>query len=131
MIRAGGLCPILLALAACKKAPPPVVLHQAAIAPDAPTPRADQAVQDDEDATWLLGTWKEDGKDGWLLFNPGEVAELGGKPIHVVRRGKLRVHGKYVAAIFDGSELHFEASTDHQELASEDIRHVYRRGAPP
>jgi len=97
----------------------------------AATPRADRAVQEDEDPAWLLGTWKEDGKDAWLLFNPEEVAELAGKPVHVVRRGKLRVHGKYVAAIFEGSESHFEASTDRTELASEDIRHVYRRGAPP
>jgi hypothetical protein len=126
--RAGGLCAALLALAACKKAPEPVT---AAPVPEPPTPRADKAVQDDEDAAWLLGTWKEDGKDAWLLFNPGEVAELAGKPVRVVRRGKLRVHGKYVAAIFEGSELHFEGSTDRKELASDDIRHVYRRGAPP
>jgi hypothetical protein len=125
-----GLCTLLLALAACKKpesAPP----SDGPAREDAPTPRADRSLQDDEDAGWLLGTWKEDGKDIWLLFNPGEVAELAGKPVHVQRRGKLRVHGKYVAAIFADAELDFEASTDRRELASEDIRHVYRRGAPP
>jgi hypothetical protein len=126
--RAGGLC-FLVLVAACKQEAPPAARAQNAAGPE--TPRADLAVKDDEDAGWLLGTWKEDGKDAWLLFNPEEVAELAGKPVRVVRRGKLRVHGKYVAAIFEGSELHFEASTDRKELASDDIRHVYRRGSPP
>jgi len=98
---------------------------------EARTPLTDDLLRDDEDAGWLLGTWKEDGKDAWLLFNPGEIVELSGKPVQVGRRGKVRVHGKYIAVIFADAELHFEASADHQELASEDIRHVYRRGAPP
>jgi hypothetical protein len=121
---------LCLALIACKKAPPPEP-EVARTAPAQETPRADQAVKDDEDASWLMGMWKEDGKAGWLLFNPGEVAELIGKPVKVTRRGKLRVHGKYVALIFETQELHYEASSDHSELASDDIRHVYRRGAPP
>jgi hypothetical protein len=122
---------VCLLLGACNKAPVPV--KAAPVPAEAPTPRADRAVKEekDEDATWLLGTWKEDGRAAWLLFNPGEVAELSGNPVKVARRGKLSVHGKYVALIFEREELHYEASTDHSELASDDIRHVYRRGAPP
>ena len=121
---------LCLALAACKKAPPPEP-ETAVAAPVQETPRADQAVKDDEDASWLMGTWKEDGKAAWFLFNPGEVAELVGRPVKVARRGKLRVHGKYLALIFETQELHYEASSDRSEIASDDIRHVYRRGAPP
>ena len=134
MNAAGGKWLVLcVALAGCKRAPASEVqVARAAPAQDeAPTPRADQAVKDDEDAAWLMGMWKEDGKAAWLLFNPGEVAELAGAPVKVMRRGKLRVHGKYVAVIFETQELHYEASSDRGELASDDIRHVYRRGAPP
>jgi hypothetical protein len=126
---------LCLALAACRKAPAPEAVKGA---PAQLTPRADEALKQavkeekDEDASWLMGMWKEDGKAAWLLFNPpAEVAELVGQPVKVTRRGKLRVHGKYVALIFEAQELHFEASSDHGELASDDIRHVYRRGAPP
>lgn len=123
---------VCLALAACKKAPAPEAeIARAEPVQEAATPRADQAVKDDEDASWLMGMWKEDGKAAWLLFNPGEVAELLGNPAKVTRRGRLSVHGKYVAVIFATQELHYEASSDRAELASDDIRHVYRRGAPP
>jgi hypothetical protein len=119
----------MLAFASCKKeAPPPPRPPPVA---EQPTPRADQALKEDDDPSWLLGTWKEDGKDAWLLFNPGEVAELAGKPVKVLRRGKLSVHGKYVSAIFPGGEVQLEGSSDRKELATDDIRHVYRRGAPP
>jgi hypothetical protein len=124
---------VCLALTACKKAPAPEpeIARAAPVQEEAQTPRADQAVKDDEDASWLMGMWKEDGRAAFLLFNPGEVAELVGRPVKVTRRGKLHVHGKYVALVFDTQELHYEASSDRSELASDDIRHVYRRGAPP
>jgi hypothetical protein len=127
-VRIGFL--LVFALAACKKAPPPEI-PPAALEMDLTTPRADRVLEEDDGPPWLLGTWKEEGKDAWLLFNPGEVAELAGKPVRVVRKGKLKVRGKHVAGFFEGSELRLEGSTDGKELATEDIRHVYRRGTPP
>jgi hypothetical protein len=124
-----------LSLAACSKPPPPPPPVRVPVLDETPTPMADQALReaadDDQDTKWLLGTWKEDGQPTWLLFNPGEAIELQGKPPTVSRRGKLSVHGKYVSAIFDRAELDLEASPDKSELSSNDIRHVYRRGAPP
>jgi hypothetical protein len=96
------------------------------------TPVVDQTIKDEGDLKWLYGTWKEDGKETWLLFNTdNQVAELFGNPVHVGRKGRLSVHGKYVGVLFDNEDLQLEASPDKRELATSDIRRVYRRGAPP
>jgi hypothetical protein len=125
----------LLAAIACSEkpkhkrpAPAPAPEAQEASA----VPAAAPSYVDDEDPKWIQGTWKEDGKESWLLFNPGgEVIELGGKPVHGLRKGKLSLHGKYVGVLFETEALSLETSPDKSELASSDIRRVYRRGAPP
>jgi len=90
------------------------------------------AADDDGDPAWLTGTWQESGQNHWFLFNlPAEVAELQGKPAHVVRRGKLVINGRYVDAVFPTGEVHFTAAKDHAEMTADAPRGVYRRGAPP
>jgi hypothetical protein len=122
--------------AACKKATPPEPHAPRPVAqqqePASETPAADKAIaEEDEDPAWIAGTWKKTGENRWLLFNlPAEVAELAGKPARVVRRGKLVMHGRFVSAIFQDSELQMEGSKDHAELNVAGYG-VFRRGAPP
>jgi len=127
----GNCVILLLALAAigCKKEPP----KQPKPKPgeiQIETPMVNKALDAaDGDTTWLSGTWQKAGEARWFLFNvPSDVAELAGKPPHVVRRGRLVVHGRFVDAIFPTEELHFKASADRSELQSDG---TYRRGAPP
>lgn len=125
---------LLLLLVACKKPAEPV--QERASEPgvqEAPTPIADKIIAEDEgDPAWLSGTWQQKGQRHWFLFNlPSEVAELSGKPPRVVRRGRLVVHGRFVSAVFNDAEVHFEASEDRGQLQSDAPRAVYRRGAPP
>ena len=118
-----------LALAACRKGPPPPApMQQRQIQIE--TPLVDKSLEAaDADPQWLSGTWQKQGESRWFLFNlPSDVAELKGKPARVVRRGQLVVHGAFVDAIFEGEELHFEASRDRSELRGPG---VYRRGSPP
>jgi hypothetical protein len=124
-------------LASCRREPPPPPPTPAPILDPTPTPIADKAIaqgeaEDREDPSWLAGMWQEGDKDHWYLFNmPNEVAELQGKPVTGVRRGKLVVHGRYVSVIFPDGEIHFTASKDHSELSSDSPRAVYHRGSAP
>ena len=125
-------CGVILLLAltvACKKQPPKAEKPRAGEI-QIETPMVQKALDAaDGDITWLSGTWQKAGEDRWFLFNvPADVAELAGKPPHVVRRGRLVVHGRFVDAIFPTEELHFKASSDRSELQYDG---TYRRGSPP
>ena len=80
-------------VAGCRKKQPRETHAAKALVVDAgpsETPLADRIVADEADVQWLAGTWKQEGSDRWFLFNlPSDVMELGGKPVHVIRRGKL------------------------------------------
>jgi hypothetical protein len=129
---AWGALLIAASLIACKEKPKSSRRAPPRAAEEPVTAQADPVAQQEDDLKWLQGTWQEDGVSSWLLFNPpGEVAELGGKPVGVKRKGRLAVHGKYVGVVFDTEELQLEASPDKRELATTDIRRIYRRGAPP
>ena len=120
---------LALALAgACRKAEPPKAPKAVALSE---TPVADKAIADGfDDPAWIAGTWKKDGDLRWLLFNlPADVAELGGKPPRVLRRGKLSVHGSYVSAIFENGAYDLEATPLHDRLSG--APGTYRRGSPP
>jgi hypothetical protein len=124
----------VLAVAACKKVPPPEPRKPMVVprATASETPAADKAIADAvQDLAWIAGTWKKDGEWRWLLFNlPSEVAELSGNPARIARRGKISVHGKYVSVLFPDATIELEATEDRSQLV---VRGggVYRRGSPP
>src|SRR5258708_34622911 len=76
------------------------LLHAACKKADAPEPRPAKATKpvpsqtlvvdklaDDEDPSWIAGTWKKEGQTRWLLFNlPSDVAEPAGAPPRMGRR---------------------------------------------
>ena len=130
-LRLSGLILVLpLALAAaCKKEQPEPAKPKAGEI-QFETPMVNKALDAaDGDPSWLSGTWQKAGEERWFLFNlPSDVAEIAGRPAHVVRRGRLVIHGRYVDAIFPTEELHFKATADRSEMQSDGI---YRRGAPP
>ncbi len=121
------------------------LLHAACKKADAPEPRPAKATKpvpsqtlvvdklaDDEDPSWIAGTWKKDGQTRWLLFNlPSDVAELEGAPPRMVRRGKLSKHGRFLSVLFPDGAYDLEASPDHAVLKGAAGVGVYRRGAPP
>jgi hypothetical protein len=135
-MKALALASLVVLSAACNKAKAPAA-KDAAPEPVSDTPIADKAIavgeaEEHADPSWLSGTWQEREHHHWFLFNlPNEVAELSGKPAKVVRRGKLIIHGRYVSAVFESAEVHFEASKDRSEMRSDAPAAVFRRGSPP
>ena len=130
-LRGGILLLAVLAVGACKKAPPPPAPRPPP-AVEAPTPIADKVIAEAaQDPSWIAGTWKKDGEWRWLLFNlPADVAELAGNPARVARRGKTSMHGKYVSVLFETASFELEASEDRSVLSVKGGG-VYRRGSPP
>lgn len=130
-------CAVLAAASCRRKAPEPLPAAPAPIIDPTPTPIADRAIaqgeaDDRQDPSWLAGTWQEGDRAHWYLFNlPNEAAELQGKPVTGVRRGKLVIHGRFVSVVFPDGEIHFTASKDRSELSSDDPRAVYHRGSVP
>ena len=127
--RLRGVLVALIMLTACRKAEPPKAKPRPGEI-QIETPLVNKALDAADGSTeWLSGTWQKQGAERWFLFNlPSDVAELAGKPPHVVRRGRLVVHGRFVDAIFPTEEMHFKASSDRSEMQSDG---TYRRGAPP
>jgi len=125
----GALLCLPLLLVSCRKAEPPKAKPRPGEI-QIETPLVNKALDAaDGSAEWLSGTWQKQGAERWFLFNlPSDVAELAGKPPHVVRRGRLVIHGRFVDAIFPTEEMHFKASSDRSEMQSDG---TYRRGAPP
>ena len=124
----------LVLLGSCRKSEPHrTQARPAAPAPPSDTPIADKIVQSEKDLSWLAGTWQQEEKQHWILFNPpADVAELSGKPAVVVRRGKLVVlSNSAINAVFPDASVVFEVSPDHAELVSAEPRAHYRRGSPP
>jgi hypothetical protein len=114
---------------ACKKASAPEPPR--ATKPVPQTLVVEKAV-DDDDPSWIAGTWKKDGQTRWLLFNlPADVAELAGAPPRMVRRGKLSRHGRFLSVLFPDEAYDLEASRDHAVLKGAGGIGTYRRGAPP